>query len=335
MRTALERWVRFWDEREGAESLALVRIGVGAVVLWDLFWVARLGLIGALWAPIEEGGIGPASYAQPICTFYRVFGASSGSAYALFAIATLAALGVTLGRFSRTSALVLVFASGELAQLSPSADRGIDTLLRNVLLVLACSGAGACWSLDARGAPRQPDAPGGRLIPAWPRYLLIVQLVILYFTAGMLKQSAPWTSLGGYYALYKVLQQPHYARFALPHELLAALYPFLQLSTLLTVWFERLAFALPLLLWLRRTRARAGRVRAALNRARLLEIWIALGIMFHLALAFGMELGIFPWGCLAIYPALARPERVRNWYAAIAAGWSRRTGRREVGKTQI
>lgn len=310
-RARLTRWVQFWDEREGPESLALVRIGVGLVVLWDMFWVARLGLIEVLWAPIEAGGIGPASYARPICAFYRVFGASPASAYALFTIATLSALGLSLGWFSRTSALVLLLASSQLAQLSPAADRGIDTLLRNALLVLACSGAGACFSLDAR---RKRAAPAA--IPAWPRYLLIVQLVILYFSAGMLKQSPPWTSQGGYYALYKVLHQPHYARFSFPHELLAALYPLLQLSTVLTLAFERLAIALPLLLWLRRTRERGGLLRHSINGARLLEIWIALGITFHLGLAFSLSLGIFPWGCLALYPALARPERVRS-----VAGW--------------
>lgn len=314
MRAALTRWVQFWDAREGPESLALVRIGVGLVVLWDMAWVARLDLIEALWAPIEAGGIGPASHADPICAFYRVFGASPTSAYALFSIATLSALGLSLGWFSRTSALVLLLASGQLAQLSPAADRGIDTLLRNVLLVLACSGAGACFSLDAR---RKRSAAAPRSVPAWPRYLLIVQLVILYFSAGMLKQSPPWTSIGGYYALYKVLQQPHYARFSLPHEFLAALYPLLQLATLLTLVFERLAIALPLLLWLRRTRERGGRLRSLLNGSRLLEIWIALGVTFHLGLAFGLELGIFPWGCLALYPALARPERVRSLAAAL------------------
>jgi hypothetical protein len=41
------------------------------------------------------------------------------------------------------------------------------------------------------------------------------------------------------------------------------------------------------------------------------EVWIATGVFFHLSLALFTQLGIFPWGCLALYPALLQPELVR------------------------
>jgi hypothetical protein len=205
----------------------------------------------------------------------------------------------------------------QLARVSPGSDRGIDTLLRNVLLVLACSQAGATLSVDARLRHGQwmPDVS----IPAWPRYLIVVQLALMYFMAGILKQSAAWTSLGGYSALFLVLNQPHFARFSLSRDLLVSSYPVLQLATALTVVFERAAITVPVLVWFRLTPTRSGVLRACANRARLLEIWVILGATFHIGLALTLMLGIFPWGCLALYPSLATPSGIRRVIARCAA----------------
>jgi hypothetical protein len=308
---ALSGWVALWDRREPAETLAAIRIGVALVVLWDFMTVARLGLVRALWAPIDAGGIGPSTRAVPISALYEWIGASVFSAWLLFAFCCLCALGLFAGLFTRVSALALCLGWAQLAQLSPDSDRGIDTLLRNALLVLACSSAGATASLDAR-------LWHGRWfrdvrVPAWPRYVLVLQLVLLYFWAGIVKQSPPWTSLDGYSALYITLSQPHYASFGLSPRQLATVYPLLQLATFLTVCFERLALAVPVLLWLRASAERGGRLRALINRLRLLEVWVTLGIVFHLGLAASVELGMFPWGCLALYPALCPPGTLRRW----------------------
>ncbi|MFO7179789.1 MAG: HTTM domain-containing protein [Pseudomonadota bacterium] len=315
----VERWIRFWDRHEPADALAVLRILVGAVVLSDLAEVGRLGLVEALWAPIEDGGIGPSRHARPISLTYAWLGASASHAWLIYVIACMAALAVTLGARTRASALVLVVAYAELSRLSPDADRGIDVLLRNALLVLAFSGAGKTLSYDAFRAHGHLH-PFVR-VPSWPRVFLVLQLTVLYFWAGILKQTAPWTALGGYSALFLVLQQPHYASFAslaLSPELLAALSPLLAMATFVTVFWERGALVLPLLFYFRETRTRTGRVRAFVNRARLLEIWVALGVVFHLSLALSLELGIFPWGCLALYPALARPAAIRNVVARTA-----------------
>ena len=316
----LAGWIALWDQREPATALALVRVGVSLVLLWDMVEVARLGLVEALWAPIEAGGIGPSSLVQPISVVYAWIGASAGTAWLLFAVVCTAAVALLIGAFTRSSALVLVLSYAQLAQLSPEADRGIDTLLRNVLLLLALSGAGATLSLDAWRARGSwlSDAE----VPAWPRYLIVLQLVVLYFWAGLLKQAAPWTSLDGYSALYLILNQPHYATNALDPELVRLAYPLLRFGTFATVTFERTAPAVPLLMYLRATRARGGRLRALVNRARLLELWVATGVGFHIALAVTMQLGIFPWGCLALYPAIAQPDTLRAIVARLrsAAG---------------
>jgi len=313
----LARWVKLWDAHEGAESLAAVRICVAAVVLWDMATTAQLGLVEALWAPIEAGGIGPATAARPLSVVYDWLGASAGTAWLLFGAVCASAAFMLVGLFTRTATLLLVLSYAQLALLSPDADRGIDALLRNALLLLVCSGAGATLSLDAR-------LFHGRFVrevqvPAWPRYLLVLQLVVLYFWAGMLKQDATWTSIDGYSALYVVMNQPHYAGLSLAAEHHRALYPLLQLGAIVTTLFERLAPLVPLLLWLRGTRERGGRVRDFANRARLLECWVGTGAFFHLGLAIALQLGIFPWGCLAFYPALAAPRTLRRWAELVRA----------------
>ncbi|HLV67600.1 MAG TPA: HTTM domain-containing protein [Polyangiaceae bacterium] len=309
----VERWIRFWDRHEPADTLAVLRVLVGSVVLADLAQVAYLGLVEALWAPIEEGGMGPSRYALPVSVTYAWLSASAQHAWLIYGVACVAATALVLGARTRTSALLLVFAYAELSRLSPDADRGIDVLLRNAVLVLGFSGAGKTLSYDAWRTHGHLH-PFVR-VPSWPRVFIVLQLTVLYFGAGILKQSPAWTSLGGYSALFMVLQQPHYASFAslsLPPRLLVELSPLFAAATFVTVFWERSALALPLLFFFRQGRSRAGRLRAIVNRARLLEIWVALGVVFHLSLALSLELGIFPWGCLALYPALARPDTVRN-----------------------
>ena len=62
----IERWVAFWDRREAPHSLALVRILVGLVLLWDFLGIAFTGLVPELWlfppgglASLPEGGALP------------------------------------------------------------------------------------------------------------------------------------------------------------------------------------------------------------------------------------------------------------------------------------
>ena len=313
-------WVRLWDRREPADALALVRIGVALVIAWDLFAAARLGVVELLLAPIEDGGIGPNRYAVPLGDLFPLIGASRASAWGLYAVNVISAVGLLLGLFTRSCALVLVLAYAQVAHVVWLGDRGIDALLRSVLVVLACSRAGATLSLDAR-------LFHGRwlrdvVVPAWPRYLIVVQLMLLYFWAGVLKQGPSWTSLDGYSALFIVLNHPHYASYALPPALLGALYPGLQLAAITTLLFERGALLVPLLLYWRATPERGGRLRALATRLRVLELWVATGVSFHLGLAVLLDLGIFPWGCLALYPALASPYTLRSWTAR-ALSWAR------------
>lgn len=281
MTGAWRAWVELWDRREDAAALALVRIGVGLVMLFDYLELWRLGLVDVLFT--TDG----------IATAHDGWGAALGP-HALVLVATLAAAGVALGALTRVACVVLVLASAQLAHLSPNADRGIDIILRIVVGVLAFSRSHARWSVDALVRAKLLGRPYDRDVPAWPRYLLLAQLVWIYFSGGLNKGGAAWGPHGGFLALANVMADPHVARF--DPAWIDAVLPFTRVATALTMLFE-LGAPLYLLAYARGWR----RVRWA---------WIALGIGFHAGIAVTMQLGIFPWGMLALYPVLLRPDEI-------------------------
>jgi hypothetical protein len=302
----IERWVLFWDRRESPESLALLRILVGLVVLWDLAESALRGLIPALWqAPPRGFGLSLPPSAQPL--LLRVLGASDGMLEALFAVAALGALAVAAGFCLRPAAFGCAFATATLAHLAPDGERAIDVLLRTVLLVLALSRADAVWSLRAwlrkrRGAALEPS------IPAWPRQLLFLQLVWVYFSAAQNRGGDAWWPAGDFAALSRILSDPHFARFSPGWT--GHVYPLTQLATLLTMLFELTSPLLLGLTYLDRHAGTGGQVGALVRRLRLRWAWLGLGVCLHLGIAVTMRLGIFPFGMLALYPVLLHPDEV-------------------------
>src|SRR5262245_2974080 len=179
------RWVELWDERESPTLLACIRVALASVVLFDLIEMGRLGVTTWLWAPAEAGGIAawdPA--AAP--AFYRIFPSSAASAQWLWVGLVGSMSCVALGFHTRSAALLYVWLSAQTALINDPGDRAIDRAVRIVLLILALSPAGSVWSLDAKlktGHFRGSPAPA----PAWPRYLILGQLVLIYCGAGLAK----------------------------------------------------------------------------------------------------------------------------------------------------
>jgi uncharacterized membrane protein YphA (DoxX/SURF4 family) len=291
MTRAWHAWVDLWDRREDAAALALVRIFVGLVLVVDYLDLARLGLVDAVYSPVGFGA------------------AFDGwlSPHSTWLVALVASLCILTGTLTRVACVAFVLASVQLADMSPNAERGIDTILRIVAGILAFSQGHARWSVDAF-VRRKLGRPLAYEVPAWPRYLLLLQLVWIYFSGGLNKGGAPWFPHGGFTALANILADPHVARFD-PGLVPMAL---TRIATVLTMLFE---FGAPLYLafyYFAATRERPGRLRALCNRLRLRWAWIALGIGFHLGIAIGMRLGIFPWGMLALYPVLLLPGELRR-----------------------
>jgi hypothetical protein len=306
-------WVALWDRREPATALALVRIGVAVVMLYDLAEMWRLDVITALWARPPDGYA--ASSARELWAV-DWFGAGPDGAFAMWLIMAIGLVCVAAGALTRVACVVVVLCSAQVAQLSPDSDRGIDALLRVTLLVLALSRSHARWSVDA-WIWRKLGRPIPTVIPAWPRLLLMVQMVWVYFSGGHNKSGGEWTPAGGLTAIANAVVDPHFARF--DPWWVDYVHPLTRVATAATMLFELGAPLMLVFTYYAATADRPGRIRRWCNKLRLRWIWIGLGISFHVGIAVTMRLGIFPLGMLAIYPVFFFPDEIIR-----AGAWLRR-----------
>jgi hypothetical protein len=304
----IARWVALWDRREGPESLALLRILVPLVILLDLGTAFSLGLLPELWAPPPHG-IGWAGTTDAAPPLTRLLGASAGTASIVVGLAVLGAVLLLVGLFHRAGALMLALATAELARLAPDGERAIDVLLRIVVLVLAFSRADACWSVTARLRVRSGRAPVTS-IPAWPRQLLFLQLVWVYFSAAHNRSGAAWWPTGGFSAIANVLSDPHFARFAPGWA--ASVFPLTQVATALTMAFELGAPLLIPLTLVDLGALRLGRAGDLVRRYRVRFVYLSVGVLLHLGIWFTMRLGIFSLGMLSLYSVLFEPAEIRT-----------------------
>ena len=295
------RWTALWDEREAPTSQWLCRVLVSLVVLADLLDAALSGAGVGAFAPPPDG----LGYAASEQWAAELFGATAATAMGLYLAACIAALCFLFGVATRVSGLVLALVLAQLGSFAPEGDRGVDVLLRIAILILVCSGSHLRWSFDAWLAARFGKARA-TLIPAWPRRLLTLQLVWMYFSAAHNRADAAWWPTGGLSALATLLTDPHYARF--PPGWLRHVYPLTQAATATTMSFELGSPLLLLLAWFDRAPTRGGRVGDLVRRYRVRWLWLGLGVMLHLGIALSMRLGIFSFGVLALYPVLIYPD---------------------------
>ncbi|MCK6516137.1 HTTM domain-containing protein [Myxococcota bacterium] len=301
-------WVALWDHKEPATAMGLVRLLLGLVLCWDLAEAWQLDLVSTLWAPPEAGGF-PSNLLNrdPVPEVYRLFPPTEATAAGLHAVTFFASLAWALGLFTRVSGLVLILAYAQLAQILPLGDRGIDLMMRDVMFILLFSRCGDALSLDARRRTGSFFGDGA-LVSAWPRHLIILQIVVMYWMAGVQKTALTWTPFGGYHALYIILQDPHIARHSF--EWLASVWPLTSLATATTHIWENSAPLMLVLMHFRMTDGQPGRLRAWAKRLRLLHLWVFVGVLLHLGIAATMQLGIFPWAMLALYPAWFHPDEL-------------------------
>lgn len=305
----MRRWVDIWDRREAPHSLALIRMFIAAVVLYDLSQVYGLDLVEPLYASVQDGGIGNVLAKRKMPIVYRWFPMEAETAWLSVGFAFITAALFGLGLFTRLSGFLFVVASANLAQILGPSDRAVDILLRNMVLVLSLSGSHRIWSLDALIWTRR-WLGDGRLIPAWPRYMIVAQLFILYFSAGTQKVALSWLPMGDWSALYIVLRDPSFS--VLSDATLNQFYWVTQLGTLTTWVWEWMTPLAAYAWWCRATRTKRGWLRSTLNTHNFWHRWVLVGMSFHIGTMLFMRLGMFPFGLLALYPAFFHPDEVRR-----------------------
>jgi hypothetical protein len=303
----IARWISFWDRREGPESLALARILVALVILIDLTSALLLGLVPDLWAPPPTGlgWVGLEATPPPLT---RLFGASSATVLVVFVLAYASALLLLAGVVMLPAGALFAIASAELARLAPDGERGVDKLLRIAVMVLALSGADARFSLRSLLRARQ-GLPAIDSVPAWPRQLLFLELVWVYFSAAHNRGGPAWWPAGDFAALAHVLSDPHYARFAPGWT--EAVYPLTQAATLVTMTFELLSPLLIAFAILDHTRG-GGRIGELVRRYHARFAYLAVLACLHVGILVTLRLGIFSLGMLALFPVFFDPAEIRR-----------------------
>ncbi len=307
MKRLWSAWVAVWSHEEHPASMALVRIALGLCLLWDLSWVGALDLVVPFLAPEEIGGWPEITPRDFVPWIWQWFPMERWVAWLLFGLTWIAAFMVTIGLFTRPAALAFVLLYAQWADILDAADRGIDTMIRNVVMLLAFSAAHHTLSVDAWR--RTGDWRGsGAVFPAWARHLLILQLLVMYFGAGVAKLGSTWTPMGGYSALWYILHDAAVAR--LDWSFLAPVYAFTQFGTATTIIWEYSAPLIVGVYWYRHTWERPGRLRAWCNRYKVHLWWLVVGLLFHVLIAITLNLGIFPFAMLAMYPAFFHPSEL-------------------------
>ncbi len=305
--------VRFWGETEAGTAMALVRIGVALCVVYDLLHIWRLNLVVPLFAGEEHGGWSHVMTRTAWPMWTEWFGATELSGAGLHASMTLAAVALLMGFRTRMAAAVLLFLWVQWTGILPTGDRGIDQLIRNLLVLMVFGDFGRTLSIDALARTGSWSDPTP--VSVWPRRLVLGQMILMYTSAGFLKSGLTWWPMGGFAALHFALQDPSVAAYDFGWTRAQPWFFITQVGTATTILYQCTYPLVLLLFWWRRYPDRAGRIGRIANRYRLEWIWLLLGAWFHVNLGLVMNLGIFPWAMLALYPAWFTSDEWHRWGA--------------------
>lgn len=239
-------WNTFWFGPISARPLGAFRIIFGLVVLANLaiasadldHWFTGLGLLQGAEARAVAGPLRPSvlQWVQdPV------------SVRLWFAATALAAVGLTVGWYTRLMAVLFYLGMLSIHHRNIVTTSGADALLMILAFYVMLSPAGAAFSLDARRAARKRRSLAAPLIVPWAQRLIQVQICLIYFNTAVFKcRGASW--LDGT-ALHYVLHNTEVGWLRL--EFLTR-YPLA--INVLTHAALVIEFALAFLLWFRATR---------------------------------------------------------------------------------
>jgi hypothetical protein len=296
------RWVDKVTSFEGATSLALFRVALGLGTLLTVGSVVWRGLVPVLWIDQAHGGYRTLGDGPWLVAWLG--GPTPEVIWPLTVGALLGGALLTVGLGGRLAALVTLVCCTNVLSVNGHAGGSYDDLLTNGLWLLVLGGGTQTLSLDARLA-QGTWAPPGATALAFPRWLAIWQLVLMYCTTGLQKVSAYWVPGGDASALYYILQQPEWHRRDM--SFLAWLFPVTQLATTATWLWEVTAPVWILAIWYAADPLRPGRLRSWFRRLHVRWVYTVVGLVMHALIWVTMEVGPFTPLSLAFYFATVHP----------------------------
>lgn len=280
----------WWTMPVRAERWAAFRIAIGLAVFVDIvqtYWPVRRAIFGA--GSLGDPSVFASRSALPLWNWSLLEGVTNPLILdaALMAWAA-SALCLAAGFWSRRAALVGWMMSVSVLNTNYFLHNGGDRLRTMALLLLAVTPCAAAWSWQARRACADGDSRPVLMAP-WPIRLLLLQLVVIYFFSGLLKEKGTTWQSGE--ALWLVMTNAAWTRWSY------AQFPVWPLLARGLTWFT-LAWELtfPLLLLHRRTRVPA----------------LLIGASFHVATGLLLKLGMFPVYALCMYAPLLPWEKLAD-----------------------
>jgi hypothetical protein len=285
-------------------SLAVLRIGLGLMLLADLFVRAE-----DLSAHYTDVGVLPCQAVFSSVLSLHLMHGSWWFEAGLFVVAAVFALALVVGFHTRLAAFCSCLLLISLHARNPIVLHGGDNLLRVLLFWGVFLPLEECFSIDSLLRPSGPR-PHPR-VASVATAALILQVCFVYWFSVLLKSDPVWRTEGTavYYAL-------SIEQFATPWGRQLLGYPdLLRLLTFATLGIEAIGPALLFLPW---------------GRGPIRTLVVAAFVGFHLfGLGLALELGNFPYVCavawLALLPSwfwdrLGRLASKGNPLPAVAAG---------------
>lgn len=206
----------FWLGEVDLRPLALMRILLGLITLWDLFrraeelvaWHTDLGVLPR--AALVDG------IARPWRLSLLDMMGTPGMVGTFFALAAVAAVCLTAGYKTRLANLLTWMAVVSLQERNLGVTDSSDTLFRVLLFWMMFAPAGAAYSLDRalleKGDSREDPPDSARWPPMGSAVgfrFMQMEIVILYFVTCVTKNGDHWRDGS---ALYRALQVWDFAR---------------------------------------------------------------------------------------------------------------------------
>jgi hypothetical protein len=316
--TLWKRWVAWLSAEEVGTSMALVRILIGTCVMHTILSVHLAGATQALWFDHEDGGSRKLGEGSLIIGWLG--GPDPAVVHGMMALSVASAALVALGVGGEVLARVIAFVALQsfmaLADLNGHAGGSYDELITNVLWLVVLAGPSRTLSWETWRSTGRVWSE--RTVMFWPRMLVVFQAVLMYATTGWQKLSVHWVPGGGFSALYYILQQPTWQRIDM--RWVAHVYPLTQIGTAVS-WFWEVLAPIWFFAWVASLPGGpVTRFGAWLVRWRVREVYLVIGVMFHLLVVMWMNIGPFSWASLALYPAFVHPGewravagKVRAW----------------------
>lgn len=272
--------------------IALLRILAPLCIVVDLLRALYVGMAPYYWRLWEHGGLSAFTGND-----FLLAGLGPDAGMMLYGVVLTCMVAIITGVGVRPAIVIGVLAYAQLGHMYPPGDRGVDRVLRMVLLLLLFTPAHRRWSLGNRITGRAPvtTMPAGAII------VLKWFLVILYLNAGIAKlmQQPKWLAVSGTPVLYRIMTDPTAAK--LDHLAWLWAWPLFRFGSWATIVLELTA---PLLV------------------TRWAPWWGIFGALMHIGIAASMHLGMFSFGMLSMYAVVF----AQWWVPALDRALARRRG---------